>query len=93
MPKRISNRPSDINQVAFVQVQRTVEQSEPERSVRVVVSAPKPSKAEISRVMAEMGRKGGKKGGRRSLETMTPEERRERALQAAKARWGSKKRD
>jgi len=33
----------------------------------------------ISRVMAEMGRKGGK----RSLETMTPKERIERAKKAA----------
>ena len=29
--------------------------------------------------MKEMGRRGGRIGGKRSLETMTPEERRERA--------------
>jgi hypothetical protein len=41
----------------------------------------------ISRVMSEMGRKGGKIGGKRSLETMTPEQRSERARKASAARW------
>jgi hypothetical protein len=44
----------------------------------------------ISQVMRELGRKGGKIGGKRSLETMTPEERSARAkkesLAAAKKR-------
>ena len=39
----------------------------------------------ISAVMAAMGRKGGKIGGKRSLETMTPEERSARAKKAAAA--------
>ena len=43
--------------------------------------------AQISKVMAQIGRKGGKIGGKRRMETMTPEERSERALVAAKARW------
>jgi hypothetical protein len=46
-------------------------------------------KQTISAVMREMGRKGGKKGGpiggKRSLETMTPEERTARAKKAAAA--------
>jgi hypothetical protein len=37
--------------------------------------------------MSVMGRKGGKIGGKRSLETLTPDDRKERALKAAKARW------
>jgi hypothetical protein len=37
--------------------------------------------------MSEMGKKGGKIGGKRRLETMTPERRRELAYNAAKARW------
>ncbi len=37
----------------------------------------------IHKVMSEMGRKGGKIGGKRSLETMTPEERTARAKKAA----------
>lgn len=38
-------------------------------------------------VMSVLGRAGGKKGGKRRLETMTPEQRREVALKAARARW------
>ncbi len=37
----------------------------------------------VHKVMSEMGRKGGKVGGKRSLETMTPEERTARAKKAA----------
>jgi hypothetical protein len=86
MPKRISNRPSDVNQAAHLMVERSTAER-PEKTVKVVVSAPKPSKLDISRVMSAMGKKGGKIGGKRSLTTMTQEERRARALQAAKARW------
>lgn len=42
-------------------------------------------KQTISSVMREMGRKGGKVGGKRSLETMTPEQRTARAKKAAAA--------
>jgi hypothetical protein len=41
--------------------------------------------------MAEMGRKGGKKGGKRRLETMTPEQRSQIAMKAAQSRWAKKK--
>jgi hypothetical protein len=48
------------------------------------------SKKFVSEVMRAMGSKGGKIGGKRSLETMTPEERTARAkiasLAAAKKR-------
>ena len=40
--------------------------------------------------MSAMGKKGGKIGGKRSMETMTEDERRERALKAAKARWAKR---
>jgi hypothetical protein len=43
------------------------------------------SKKLVSQVMSELGRKGGKIGGKRSLETMTPEERSARAKKAADA--------
>jgi hypothetical protein len=44
-----------------------------------------PTKKLISEVMKAMGRKGGKIGGKRSLETMTAEERSERARTASLA--------
>jgi len=86
MPKRISksSRPMDINQAAFQMVRRSTGTDAPE---------PRPAKVSdaVSRVMAAMGRKGGKIGGKRRLSTMTAEQRREVALQAAKARWSKHK--
>lgn len=85
MRKRISSRPSDVNQAAHLMVERSTAEPEP--------PAKKPhraTKAEISRVMSAMGKKGGKIGGKKSLETMSAEERRERALKAAKTRWAKR---
>jgi hypothetical protein len=45
----------------------------------------KKTKAIFSEIMREIGRKGGKVGGKRSLETMTPEERSARAKKASLA--------
>jgi len=48
----------------------------------------------VSRVMREMGRKGGKaggaKGGRRRMAALTPEERSALGRKAAAARWGDR---
>ena len=45
----------------------------------------------ISKVMREMGKKGGKaasgKGGRKRMAALSPEERKELARKAAQARW------
>jgi len=43
------------------------------------------TRAIFREIMREIGAKGGKIGGRRSLETMTPEERSARAKKAAMA--------
>jgi hypothetical protein len=87
MPKRISKpakkaRLRDSNQIAHATIQRTIELSESEQDL---------DKATISLVMSALGRKGGKIGGKRRMETMTAEERSHRALAAAKARWQQKK--
>lgn len=39
----------------------------------------------------EMFRKMGARGGKKSAEGMTPEERKERAKKAAATRWGKRK--
>jgi len=49
-----------------------------------------PTKDEVSRVMAALGRKGGKVGGKRRMETLTQEQRSQIAFKAAQARWGKK---
>jgi hypothetical protein len=50
----------------------------------------------ISKVMREMGRKGGKaaggKGGKKRMAALTPEQRKDLARKAAQARWAKPKR-
>jgi len=76
MPKRLS---TDVNESAFQMVRRSTGQDA------------QPAKSEISRVMAAMGRKGGRIGGKRRLETMTKAERSEIARKAAEKRWSGHK--
>jgi hypothetical protein len=91
MPKRISKQKSkkkkkkrqwepDVNQLAYQLVQKSTSQPESETM----------TKAQISQLMAAMGRKGGKIGGKRRMETMTSEQRSQIALRAAKARWSKR---
>jgi hypothetical protein len=81
MQKRISKKLKDPNQIAAAVVELSTAENPPLAS------------ALLSQVMSEMGRKGGKIGGKRSMETMSPSERRKRAKKAAKARWSLSKRD
>jgi hypothetical protein len=81
MPKRTSNMKLDAVQNA----RRVVLESTEQASLDVVSN---PSL--LSQVMAEMGRRGGKIGGKRRLETMSDAQRTEVARKAAKARWGKK---
>ncbi len=85
MPKRIKQkkRPSDVNQLAHLLVDQSTQMEE---------SVAPASKEQISMFMAQLGRKGGKKGGKRRLETMTPNERKAIAKKAAQARWAKKAR-
>jgi hypothetical protein len=78
MPKRTSKPGLDAVQNARRVVDITIEESEMSMTV-------------VSRVMAQMGRKGGKIGGKRRLETMTDTERTAVAKKAAKARWAKKR--
>jgi len=52
---------------------------------------PTPSRSLISQIMAEMGRKGGRIGGKRRLVTLSDRRRSQIAKQAAQARWSKKK--
>lgn len=70
-------RPTDINQLGKFIVDKLAGSTEQEQ----------PSKSDISRVMAVLGRKGGKIGGKKRAASMTPERRSEIALKAARARW------
>jgi hypothetical protein len=78
MPKRIKKpkRPNDVNQLAHRLVSESTSDTQPP-----------PTKDEISRVMAALGRRGGKNSGKKRMTNLTPEKRREIASLAAKARW------
>ena len=78
-------RPTDVNELAhFLGAASTKE--------RPAEKGDTPSRAEISRVMAELGRRGGKVGGKKRMETLTQEQRSQIAYKAAQARWGKKAR-
>jgi hypothetical protein len=85
MPKRISKTKlePDENQIAFQVVSAATTGTE--SNAEVVTSA-----KTVSQIMAEMGRKGGKIGGKRRLVTMSAAERKRIAKSAAKARWSKK---
>lgn len=73
-------RPRDTNQLAKLIVDLTVgDQIEPEAGNGKDADA------------AESGRKGGRIGGKRRMEALTPEERKAMALAAATARWSKRK--
>jgi hypothetical protein len=83
MPKRNKQekRPADVARLAH----HLVSESAKEQDETLV-----PTRAQISALMSQMGRKGGKIGGKRRLETLSPRRRREIAQKAAIARWKNK---
>jgi hypothetical protein len=85
MPKPIKQekRPTDVNQFAH-----HLGDVSPGGDSDTLL----PTKNQISMLMSEMGRKGGKIGGKRRLQTMTASERSANAKKAAKARWSAKQR-
>jgi hypothetical protein len=76
-PKKHQRRTEDADQLA----QRLVRESTDEHL---------PTKGQISMLMASLGRKGGKIGGKRRMETMSAKERQDVARKAAQARWKQK---
>jgi len=76
-----SKRPRDVNQLAHFLVQATTERD------MEMPEPPAVTKSEMSRVMAELGRRGGRIGGVKRAAKMSPERRREIALKAARSRW------
>jgi hypothetical protein len=86
MPKRIRKPKLDTVQNA----RRVVLASVGDTGHEAEAPAPQ-SRSVISQVMAEMGRKGGRIGGKRRLETLSDRRRRQIARQAARARWSKKK--
>jgi hypothetical protein len=81
VPNRSRKRPRDPNQLGKLVVDIAtgdVEDSEPERDESKNPAA------------VELGRRGGLKGGKARAAKMTPQERKEAAQRAARARWDRK---
>lgn len=78
MPTRSSKGHLDLNQLAA----SIVDQATGEAPIE-----PKTEEKEKNQAAVELGRLGGKKGGRARAEKLTPEERSEIARLAASARW------
>jgi hypothetical protein len=93
MPKRISKKTRDANQIAYRVVQTATTDAVNEgikQGIKQGVNEAVTDTIEresLSQVMAQMGLKEGKIGGKRSLETMSASDRKKRAAKAAKARW------
>jgi hypothetical protein len=69
-----------VNQLMHHLGEESTREKEPE-------TAKAPTKGEISRFMAAMGRKGGKKSAKVRMEKIDPRERSRIALKAAQTRW------
>jgi hypothetical protein len=76
MPKRTGKKQGrkDTNQLARAVMERieAIAEEQPEKNPAAV----------------ELGRRGGLKGGRARMDSLSPQERRKLAEKAAKARWG-----
>jgi hypothetical protein len=80
-PDKKQKRPDDVIQLPSYSVEEVTQSND---------SIPPATKSQISKFMAELGRKGGKIGGKRRMETMSAKERKEVARKAAQARWNQK---
>jgi len=85
MPYRSSNkRPRDLNRLAAEIVAEATREDELPAETASIERGKNPA-------AVELGRLGGRKGGRIRAERLTRERRSEIARKAARARWGSRK--
>ena len=86
MPKRTGTKTTKPKRLDAVQNARRVVLESVGQSETVTVSL-----SLVSQVMAAMGRKGGKTGGKNRMALLSPEQRTEMGRLAAEKRWGPKK--
>jgi hypothetical protein len=87
MRKRSRNEPEDEFQAGIMAVNMLTGDTPAEKAETL----PKLTKSVVSQLMAQMGRKGGKIGGKRRAANMTEQQRSEAASTAARARWAKLK--
>lgn len=76
-------RPKDPNVLAHMIVNQATSEDKPE--------VPESDQPQKNPAAVELGRLGGKKGGKARAEKLSPEQRKEIARKAAQARWKTKK--
>lgn len=79
---RKARQPKDVNQAAHAMMLRSTEQAD---------STPDLSRAQVTAFMRQMGRKGGKKGGKNRWAGVSAEDRSKILSAAAKTRWSKQK--
>jgi hypothetical protein len=85
-PKKL---PKDANKRAFEIVKLSTE--EPEEPTSTAEKTPaEDERSEISKYLAEIGRKGGLKGGKARADSLSAKRRKEIATRAANSRWQKK---
>lgn len=82
MPNRSSNKPGDIKRLANLFVDLVTGNP-------IVEDISPIAKKEKNPAAVELGRLGGKKGGKARAASLSPERRKEIAMKAAAARWKS----
>jgi hypothetical protein len=82
MRKRSRKEPEDEFQAGIMAVNKLTGDKPAEKP-----ELPELTKTVVSQLMAQMGRKGGKIGGKRRAANMTEQQRSEAASTAARARW------
>jgi hypothetical protein len=93
MPNHSSkpDRPRDINQLAKFLVDKSTGQIPPDAALDEPTPDPETPVDPLRAAAAELGRRGGLKGGKARAAKMTPEQRTEVAKKAAAARWAKRR--
>jgi hypothetical protein len=90
---RKPKRPSDPNRAAHAMIAEHMARLDPDPAPEPTPpAAPLDFEAAYKAHMAKLGSKGGKVGGKRRLDTLTAERRREIASKAARAMWARRRR-
>ena len=71
-----------------MKIRKRLKATDPNVIAKAIVDAT--TEEEKNPAAVELGRRGGLKGGRARVDSMTPEQRKESASKAAKARWSKK---
>lgn len=92
MSRSSKRLPKDPTQLAAEIVRLSTEEETDLTEVHDIKS-PQVDWSVLSRYLAEIGRKGGLKGGKARAKTLSKTRRKEIATEAAKARWRTKRSD